>query len=114
MYRSRREEALRRLDKTQRNLERVEDIMLELETRMRSLERQAKRANDYERVKNDLHLLLREWYGFHWHKAQEELSESMENAKIHADVLQKERDVLKTNRDDDRRMAEGTHKETDH
>ncbi|MEJ2606488.1 MAG: AAA family ATPase [Anaerolineales bacterium] len=43
LYRSRREEALRRLDKTRRNLERVQDILSELQPRLRSLKRQAKR-----------------------------------------------------------------------
>jgi chromosome segregation protein len=47
LYRVRREEALKRLETTMRNLERVLDIMSELEPRLRSLERQAKRANEY-------------------------------------------------------------------
>src|SRR5512136_983133 len=68
LYRSRKEESINRLDATRRNLERVQDIMSELEPRMVSLERQAKRAIEYDRVKADLRVLLREWYGFHWHK----------------------------------------------
>ena len=47
LYRSRREESLRRLDTTQRNLERVLDILAELGPRLRSLEKQAKRAQEY-------------------------------------------------------------------
>ncbi|GAB4504748.1 MAG: chromosome segregation protein SMC [Anaerolineales bacterium] len=78
LYRSRREEALRRLETTQHNLERVLDIMAELEPRLRSLERQARRALEYSRVQADLRLLLREWYGYHWHKALYEVTESRE------------------------------------
>ncbi len=78
LYRTRREEALRRLETTQRNLERVEDILVELEPRLRSLERQAKRAQEYDQVKADLQLLLRDWYGYHWHRAQQELMEARE------------------------------------
>jgi chromosome segregation protein len=74
LYRSRREEAIQRLETTRRNLERLLDIVGELEPRMASLEKQAKRAQEYERVKADLQLLLREWYGFHWHKHQKELT----------------------------------------
>jgi len=76
LYRSRREEALRRLEATRRNLERVLDILAELEPRLKSLERQARRAAEYARAQADLKVLLREWYGYHWHRAQEELSQA--------------------------------------
>ncbi len=78
LYRVRREEALKRLETTMRNLERVLDIMSELEPRLRSLERQAKRAIEYIRAQADLKVILREWYGFHWHRAQQELTEARE------------------------------------
>ncbi len=72
LYRQRREQALRRLDATKRNLERVQDILAELAPRLRSLERQAQRAGEYEQVRADLREILREWYGYHWHRAQQE------------------------------------------
>src|SRR5512145_74566 len=50
LYRSRREESLNRLETTRRNLERVLDILTELEPRLHSLEKQAKRAMEYEQV----------------------------------------------------------------
>src|SRR5689334_3482842 len=81
LYRVRREEALKRLETTMRNLERVLDIMSELEPRLRSLERQAKRANEYIRAQADLKGILREWYGYHWHRAQKELTEAREIVK---------------------------------
>jgi chromosome segregation protein len=81
LYRSRREESLRRLENTQRNLERVLDILAELEPRLRLLERQAKRAQEYAQVQADLHLILREWYGYHWHRSQKELGEAHEIAR---------------------------------
>ena len=81
LYRSRREEALKRLENTMRNLERVLDIMSELEPRLRSLERQAKRAIEYSRAQADLKIILREWYGYHWHRAQRELTDSREVVK---------------------------------
>lgn len=74
LHRSRRREAVRRLENTKRNLERVEDILTELRPRLRSLERQARRAQDYEHAVADLRALLREWYGYHWHRTQKELS----------------------------------------
>jgi len=44
LYRSRREESINRLDLTRRNLERVRDILGELEPRLQSLEKQARRV----------------------------------------------------------------------
>ncbi|MDK1081689.1 MAG: chromosome segregation protein SMC [Anaerolineae bacterium] len=76
LYRNRREETLRRLDNTKRNLERILDIKTELEPRIKTLERQSRRAHEYKNLQNDLHSLLREWYGYHWHKAQREMAES--------------------------------------
>ncbi len=76
LYRSRREEAINRLDQTRRNLERVQDILSELSPRLKSLERQARRFLDYKTVQADLQVLLTDWYGFHWHKAQRDLNES--------------------------------------
>jgi chromosome segregation protein len=78
LYRSRREEALSRLEATRRNLERVLDILSELEPRLRSLERQARRAQEYDRVKADLQLILKDWYGYHWHQTQKEVAHSRE------------------------------------
>jgi chromosome segregation protein len=74
LYRTRREESLHRLETSQRNLDRVLDILTELEPRLKSLERQASRAQEYARVQTDLRVLLHEWYGFHWHRAQHNLT----------------------------------------
>ena len=73
LFRARREEALIRLKETAHNLERVTDILSELEPRVHSLERQAKRAAEYGHVTDELKALLRDWYGYHWHHAQQEL-----------------------------------------
>ena len=81
LYRARRDEALKRLDNTERNLERVSDIMTELEPRLRSLERQAKRAIEYSRAQAELKLILREWYGFHWHRYQRDLTDARESLR---------------------------------
>jgi chromosome segregation protein len=80
LYRVRREEAIRRLENTQHNLERVQDIVAELEPRLKTLERQARRANEYAGAQADLRVLLREWYGYHWHHAQQELKDARETA----------------------------------
>src|SRR5512141_1955662 len=88
LYRSRREEALKRLETTMRNLERVLDIMSELEPRLRGLERQAQRAIEYSRAQADLKSILREWYGYHWHHAQQELKEASDLSRLQAAKLE--------------------------
>jgi chromosome segregation protein len=92
LYRSRREDAVRRLEITQRNLERVLDIMAELEPRLRSLERQARRAQEYGQAQADLRLLLRDWYGYHWHHSQRELADARELLREHEAKLNQARD----------------------
>jgi chromosome segregation protein len=88
LHRTRREEALRRLEATRRNLDRVQDILVELQPRLRSLERQSKRSKEYEQVKADLQVLLREWYGFHWQRTQKELMEARENSRSQESFLE--------------------------
>lgn len=73
IYRNRREEALRRLESTRRNIERAYDLLSEIEPRLRSLERQVKRLEEYEQIRDLLKDLLLEWYGYHWHREQKEL-----------------------------------------
>lgn len=73
LYRSRKEEALRRLETTRKNLDRVLDIVTEIKPRLRSLERQSSRFVEYQQHTKDLQVLLREWYGYHWHEKQQDL-----------------------------------------
>lgn len=74
LYRARKEEALKRLEATQRNLERALDIVDEIKPRLRSLERQAARVGEYKKVQESLQEKLRAWYGYHWFKAQEDIA----------------------------------------
>ncbi|HES58478.1 MAG TPA: hypothetical protein ENO21_03510, partial [Firmicutes bacterium] len=92
LYRSRKEQALRRMENTKRNLERVEDILSELSPRLRSLRRQASRAEQYEQVRADLEAVLREWYGYHWHKAQRDLQSVREEVAKHEKNLKSVKD----------------------
>jgi len=86
LYRSRRSEANRRLEKTLRNVERVNDIVAELKPRLHSLEKQQEKANSYNQIDADLKLLLKDWYGYHWHRTQADLREA-----IKVNALQQEK-----------------------
>jgi chromosome segregation protein len=92
LYRARREETLRRLETTRRNLDRVLDILAELEPRLKSLERQSARAQEYARLQADLRILLLEWYGFHWHRAQRDLKNAIDLGNLHAAKLAEARE----------------------
>lgn len=80
IYRHKREDALRRLEQTQHNLERIHDILAEIKPRLKTLERQAQRARDFQQVKAELDGVLRLWYGFHWNAAQQTLT------RVHQDA----------------------------
>ncbi len=97
LYRSRREESLNRLEATRRNMVRVQDIVAELEPRLVSLERQARRALEYEQIKSDLRLLLRDWYGYHWNLAQENVRRDHEVLRGYELNLENCRDSLNEN-----------------
>jgi chromosome segregation protein len=72
-YRSRREEAAEKLEETQHNLERVRDIIGEIEPRLRRLRRQAERAEQHERLTAELNDALTTWYGYRWGRALTDL-----------------------------------------
>ena len=82
LYRSRREESIHKLEATRRNTERVYDILGELAPRLKSLEKQAQKALDFERVRADLKIILRDWYGYHWHRLNGEISTMKETARL--------------------------------
>ncbi len=77
LYRSRRSEANQKLEKTLRNVERINDIVSELKPRLRSLEKQQEKSSSYQQIDADLKLLLKDWYGYHWHRTQESLREAI-------------------------------------
>ncbi|MCB0109987.1 MAG: AAA family ATPase, partial [Caldilineaceae bacterium] len=74
-YQHKRTTTLNRLEATQQNLVRVHDILSELTPRLRYLHRQAERAREYERIANDLRSMLRDWYGYRWHKTLQALED---------------------------------------
>ena len=75
-YRTRREDAVKRLDETQRNLERVYDIVGEIEPHLRRLKRQAARAEQHAELTTDLNATLRTWYGYRWGRSVADLDQA--------------------------------------
>ncbi len=70
-YYLKRDRTLRRLEQTAQNLMRAEDLLRELEPRVKSLRRQAKRMEARAEIENELKTYLKQYLGSQWwnHKA---------------------------------------------
>ncbi|MFZ5916234.1 MAG: chromosome segregation protein SMC [Chloroflexota bacterium] len=75
-YQAKREEALHRLEQTQQNIVRVNDIINEIAPRLRHLERQAARAQEHQDISARLDELLRTWYGHRWQQGVQSLRQA--------------------------------------
>jgi chromosome segregation protein len=108
-YKARRAETLRRLEETQRNLQRVYDILEELRPRVASLKRQATRTRNYQQISVDLRELLRVWYGYKWEQVKRELRLARQKAGTAEAAWEESRrqllDLQERNEATQRRMA---------
>lgn len=93
-YQQKRAVALRRLDATQQNLERVYDIITELAPQLKYLKRQAERARERSQIEQDLKGLLHTWHGYQWHRAIDRLNESRQKAEVDQHSARLRRDRL--------------------
>lgn len=66
----RKAEALRRLRETEANLQRLGDLLAELEPRLRSLKRQAGQARQHRELSAELHALQTRYYAMQWRAAR--------------------------------------------
>lgn len=99
-YKTRRAETIRRLDETQRNLQRVHDILEELRPRVISLKRQTTRTRNYEQISADLRELLRIWYGYKWEHAKSDMRAASDVAASAESAWAAARDVLLSHQGD--------------
>ncbi|MEM7029098.1 MAG: chromosome segregation protein SMC [Chloroflexota bacterium] len=93
-HRHRRAETLRRLDETHQNLLRVNDIVQEIEPRLKRLSRQAEKVEDFEKIRRHLDGLLKVWYGYLWKQGQQRLHHSRVRDTIGQERLLEEQEVL--------------------
>ncbi|MCS6882997.1 MAG: chromosome segregation protein SMC [Oscillochloridaceae bacterium] len=68
-FEARKAEALRRLRETESNLNRLDDLLAELEPRLRSLKRQAAQARQHRELSAELHQLYQQFYARQWRAA---------------------------------------------
>ncbi|NLF01123.1 MAG: AAA family ATPase, partial [Anaerolineales bacterium] len=90
-YRTRREESVRRLEETRRNLERVRDIVNEITPRLVRLEAEARRVEEQQRLVAHLRRLQHTWYGFEWGQQQAALGHAQRRAAALEADLQRRR-----------------------
>ena len=83
---AKRDEALRRLDETRSNLQRVQDLLQEMTPRLRHLKLAADKANQARQLHADLQSLLRTWYGFRWHALLGDVALAGQTERAAADV----------------------------
>ncbi|MCB0207534.1 MAG: chromosome segregation protein SMC, partial [Anaerolineae bacterium] len=93
-HQAKRATALRELAETRHNLERVQDIVGEIEPRLRYLKVQARRAEERMQVQADLDTQLRIWYGFRWHRALDELHKARQHAHGAQTTVQARQEAL--------------------
>ncbi len=68
--------ASRNLEESQANCVRLEDLLADLEPRLKSLERAARQAREYDEVKRQLREALERFYAHHWESARARLTKS--------------------------------------
>ncbi|MFN8458714.1 MAG: hypothetical protein U0401_29350 [Anaerolineae bacterium] len=95
-HRQKRAETLARLEATRANLLRVNDIVKEIEPRMQHREKQAQRAEEYNRIVTHLDGLLRVWYGYRWGQGQQGLREAKTRLRDSEAALKSQREQFES------------------
>jgi chromosome segregation protein len=94
--RQKRAETLSRLEATRVNLLRLNDIVKEIEPRMQHREKQAQRAEEYNRLVTHLDGLLRVWYGYRWGQGQQQLRAAKARLRESEAMLKSQREQFDT------------------
>lgn len=76
IYQSKRDSALRKLEATEENLQRINDIIAEITPHLESLRQQAERAAEYNIASHELEEDLKVWYGYQWQRQSAALQEA--------------------------------------
>lgn len=92
-FEARKQETERRLRETDANMQRVVDVLSELEPRVRSLKRQAGQARQYRELGTELQGLLRLHYAALWRAAQESLRQALQQVGQSEQRLQAAREA---------------------
>lgn len=101
-------DAENRLRQTQQNLDRLRDIVSEIEPRLEPLAEQARRAVEYRQLNNELQEVLLTWYGLQWRRlratkervegAEQEQALKVRQTEQALQVAEEQKEALRTRR----------------
>ena len=94
VHQAKRDNAIAKLEATQQNLLRVNDIISEIGPRLERLKRQAERAQEYAQLSRELEGLLRLWYSYQWRQGQKALRQARSRAREQRTQLEERRKEL--------------------
>ena len=94
IYIDKRDQSLARLEETRHNLERLNDILNEINPRLETLQRQAGRTREYEAIQNDLQSALLLWYGHQWQRRQDALARAEQKLAEQSDRVRQQRELV--------------------
>ncbi len=95
IYIDKRDEALARLEETRHNLERLNDIVVEITPRMQTLQRQAERTQEYDGARRELEAALLEWYGYQWQRHEDRIAQLQERVAEQARAVDAQNDLTR-------------------
>ena len=102
VYKARKKEAKQKLDATEGDISRIEDLLFEITNNLRSLENQAKKAERYYQIKEDYKL-----YSIELAKASlEEFNEKYQSLQEQLEIEEMRRDTLNAELQDDETQIE--------
>ncbi|GHO82966.1 chromosome segregation protein SMC [Dictyobacter formicarum] len=103
-----RTDAETRLKQTEQNVERLRDIVSEIEPRLAPLAEQAKRALEFSRLNDELHDVLLSWYALQWRRlrvtreyaelAEREQGQKVRQAEAELQMLTEQSQALRNKR----------------
>lgn len=94
-YYIKREKTWRKLEQTEENLARVSELTAEIEPRLRSLRRQAKRMEEREAVANELAALNLQYFGNQFYLLETELGALKEQQELKDKAIQAQESQIK-------------------
>lgn len=98
-FQIKKEQAINKLKTTEENLRQAENLLAEIEPRMRSLSRAVKKLEDRESLAAELHELQHQYYGGLWHALDSQIKAEEKKLGPLNDSLSKKNDTLKKTRE---------------
>lgn len=80
-YQLKRNSSINKLERTKQNITRINDLLLEIEPRRRSLKRQAKKAQKKDEIQKELKTLQTEYFNHCWNRVKERLGAVINETK---------------------------------